>query len=231
MATYWGVDSATATTTMLQTYTLFDTITQQAGKAPDFWGRYVGGLYALTPGEAQFLHNRACKILIIYNGATPASVQDGYQQGVRDATNAITAAQGVGVPSGIWIYADIETSWSPTADWFRGWSDTMLTSVYGGAGGIYGNPHPVNAAHFNDPYCAAYASDPNMQGQGQRAAYVYSSEPEKADGCTTAPNAPAYAPLRPPCNSKVTVWQYAQGCFGGLVDEDLATEEGFAGMW
>jgi hypothetical protein len=231
MAVYWGVDSAASANSEVKGETLFDTIAQRAGRTPDFWGRYIGGKYALTPMEAQFLHNRNCKILVIYNGAldNSASVRGGFEEGVQDATKAITAAQAVGVAKATWIYADVEAGWSPTAEWFRGWSDTMLTSVYGGAGGVNGNPHPVNAAHFNEPYCKAYTSDPNMQGDVEQASHVYSSEPEP--GCTSAADAPAYAPMMPPCNSKVVVWQYAEGCFDGLVDEDLATDRGFASMW
>ncbi|HEX2714539.1 MAG TPA: glycoside hydrolase domain-containing protein [Candidatus Acidoferrales bacterium] len=225
------MDSADPVTQMVGSQALFDFIAENAGRAPDFWGRYIGGNYALVPMEAQFLHNRGCKILIIYNGThnSPASVQGGYQEGVLDATRAITAAQGLGVPGGTWIYADIEASWKPTPEWFKGWSDTMLTSVYGGAGGVYGNPHPANSANFNIPYCAAYTSDPNMQGDVDRAAHVYSSEPQP--GCTSAANAPAYVPMNPPCNPKTVIWQYAEGCFNGYVDEDLANDKGFSSMW
>jgi hypothetical protein len=231
MATFWGVDSATPSNNNVQGQTLFDFITQQAGQSPAFWGRYIGGNFALTAGEAQFLHDRNCKILVIYNGAhnNPNSVQGGFQEGVTDANKAIAAAQALGVPNGTWIYADIEAGWSPTADWFKGWSDTMFNSQYGGAGGVYCNPLPGNAAHFSDPYCDAFNNDPNMQGAGDSAALIYSCQHEP--GCSTAANAPTFNPAVPPCNPNAAIWQYAESCFQGLVDEDLANDVGFASMW
>jgi hypothetical protein len=228
MATFWGVDSATGANSIVGNQTLFDFVTQQCGQPPGFWGRYIGGLYPLTAAEAQFLHNKGCRILIIYNGAqnTVSSVQGAFPAGVNDANKAITAAQALGVPSGVWIYADVEASWKPTSGWFQGWSDTMFNSEFGGAGGVYGNPHRTNAANFNIPYCDAFNNDANMQGT---AAYVFSSEPEP--GCSTASGAPAFAPDMPPCNPNTVIWQYAEDCLDGRVDEDLATDAGLASMW
>ena len=231
MATHWGVDSARRANSQINGQTLFDRITQQAGQAPEFWGRYIGSSFSLSTSEVQFLHGKNCRILVIYNGAHDSltSVQGGFQEGVNDASRAISAAQTLGVAAGTWIYADIEAGWSPTGEWFKGWSDTMFHSQYGGAGGIYGNPLPSNAVHFNTPYCAAFNSDPNMQGTGGSAALIFSSEPEP--GCTSAAAAPTFAPSSPPCNPSAVIWQYAENCFGGLVDEDLADDTGFASTW
>src|SRR6266571_1028968 len=181
MTTFWGVDSAQPANSMVQNQTLFDFITEQCGQPPAFWGRYIGGRFALTAVEEKFLHDRGCRILV-----------------------------------GVWIYADVESGWTPTPEWFEGWSDTMLNSQFGGAGGIYGNPHKTNAANFNVPYCNAFNGDPNMRGTDQDAAYIFSSEPEP--GCTTAAQAPAFAPDMPPCNPNTVIWQYAENCFGGRVD-------------
>lgn len=231
MATHWGVDSANSANSSTGGQTLFDNITQLAGRAPEFWGRYIGSSFSLTATEAEFLHGKSCKILVIYNGAhnSPSSVQGGFTEGANDANRAITAAKAVGVPAKVWIYADIEAGWNPTAEWFQGWSDTMSSSQYGGAGGIYGDPIPANAAHFNTPYCAAFHSDPRMQGTGDSAALIFSSEPEP--GCTSAASAPTFAPASPPCNPNTVIWQYAENCFGGLVDQDLATDFGLTSMW
>jgi hypothetical protein len=229
MATHWGVDSANKANSQAHGQTLFDYIAQVAGQAPKFWGRYIGSSFSLDGSEAQFLHGKGCKILVIYNGAhnSPMSVQGGFNEGANDANRAISAAQTLGIPHGIWIYVDVESNWSPTSDWFRGWSDTMFHSRYGRAGGVYGNPLPANAAHFNTPYCRAFNSDPNMQGDA--AALIFSSEPEP--GCTSAAGAPTFAPASPPCNPNAVIWQYAENCFGGLFDEDLANDVGLASMW
>jgi hypothetical protein len=231
MAIYWGVDSATSSTDLIDGRTLFDIVIEAAGQPPAFWGRYIGELFALTPEEVDFLHANGCKILVIYNGATNtlASVQGGFHEGVNDANQAIGAARTLGVPSGVWIYADLEASWSPTSEWFQGWSDTMMASEYGGAGGVYTNCLPAHAANFNTPYCAAFNHDSNMQGMGPAAALVFSSEPEP--GCTSAASAPEFAPAGSPCNPNTVIWQYAENCLGGLFDEDLANDIGFASMW
>ena len=231
MATFWGVDSAQPANSMVQNQTLFDFITEQCGQAPAFWGRYIGGRFALTAEEEKFLHDKGCRILVVYNGTrnSPRSVQGGFAEGANDANKAIAAAQTLGIPGGVWIYADVESGWTPTPEWFEGWSDTMLNSQFGGAGGIYGNPHKTNAANFNVPYCNAFNGDPNMRGTDQDAAYIFSSEPEP--GCTTAAQAPEFAPDMPPCNPNTVIWQYAENCFGGRVDEDLANDAGFQSMW
>lgn len=231
MTTFWGVDSAQPANSMVQGQTLLDFITQQCGQAPTFGGRYIGGNFALTSLEVEFLHDKGCRILVIYNGArnSPASVQGGLAEGANDANKAIAAAQALGVPDGVWIYADVEAGWQPSSAWFQGWSDTMFNSQFGGAGGVYGNPHKTNAANFNVPYCDAFNNDSNMQGTDSNAAYIYSSEPEP--GCTAAANAPAFTPDMPPCNPNTVIWQYAENCFKGLVDQDLANDAGFASMW
>lgn len=231
MATFWGVDSAQPSNSMVESQTLFDFITQQCGQAPAFWGRYIGGRFALTAAEEKFLHGKGCRILLVYNGTrdSPGSVQGGFPEGANDANKAIAAAQALGVPGGVWIYADVESAWTPTPEWFQGWSDTMFDSQFGGAGGIYGNPHKANAANFNVPYCNAFHGDSNMQGTDEDAAYIFSSEPEP--GCTTAAEAPAFAPAMPPCNPHTVIWQYAENCFGGRVDQDLANDAGFRSMW
>ncbi len=219
MADHWGVDSYDAANSSVSGQTLFDYVTSQAGAAPSFWGRYIGGQASLTAAEVTFILNRGCLILPIYNGATSSSVSGGYSDGVTDANNAIAAAKALNVPGGTAIYADIEASWTPTSDWIRGWCDTMEASIYAGSGGFCGDTLEPS---FNTPYCDAWNADANVQDS-----YVYASEPEP--GCTSASGAPA----TPPCNASGTlVWQYAEVCFtGGYVDEDVANDNGFSLMW
>ncbi len=171
MATFWGVDSPTPANSNMRGLTLFDFTTQLAGQAPTFWGHYIGGHFALKANEAQPLYNRNCKILVIYKGAheIPTSVQGGFQEGVKDTNKAIVAAKALVVPGGTWIYVDIKADCSLTADWFKGWSDTMYNSQYNGAAGVYCNPLPENAVQFNDPYCDGLNNYPNLQGADGRA--------------------------------------------------------------
>lgn len=207
MSVYWGVDSsaaANATPPGLSGATVWAYVVTNFG-TPAFWGRYIGGSYALTPGEASFLHSNNCKILVIYNGTTPTSVSGTYQDGVNDANAAISAATTLSIPSGVCIFADIEASWSPTSEWIQGWSDTMFGSIYRGAGGIYGD---TGETTFDSPYCAAWNADEKMQ---TGPSFVYASEPEP--GCTTQSAAPTWGADAPSCNPTYTIaWQYAEGC-------------------
>src|SRR5437879_4553305 len=103
MTTFWGVDSAQPANSMVQNQTLFDFITEQCGQPPAFWGRYIGGRFALTAVEEKFLHDRGCRILVVYNGTrnSPRSVQGGFAEGANDANKAIAAAQTLGIPGGV----------------------------------------------------------------------------------------------------------------------------------
>ncbi|MGH2461754.1 MAG: glycoside hydrolase domain-containing protein [Chloroflexota bacterium] len=227
---YWGVDSAArANDTYPNTQsTVFDYVTLKAGESPLFWGRYIGGSFALNSDEVDYIHGKSCKILPIYNGATSGSVSGTYQDGQNDAKNAINAAQALGVPYGKVIFADIEASWSPSVAWIKGWSDTIFDSIYAGSGGFYANTSSSNP--FNGAYCAAYNGDSEMQIS---VGFIYADEPEP--GCTTAGGAPAWGPSAPPCNNgAVVAWQYAESCYmSGVVgvDEDLVNATGWYYLW
>ena len=225
MTTFWGVDSANPATAKFANELLFDYVRQLAGGMPAFWGRYIGGRYSLTPAEAGFLHSRGSRILVVYNGTinNPSSIQGGLAEGSADAQKAILAAQTLGIPANVCIFADIETGWLLTADWCRGWAIAVQQSGY--KAGFYGNPLQSNAHYFSEPYGFAYNSEPALVHS-----LVFSSEPEP--GCSTAGNAPAFAPSTPTCNPAGTVvWQYAENCFSGQVDQDLAIDAGLAAMW
>ena len=232
---YWGVASshaANSTVAVAGTPTLFDFVTQQV-RQPQFWGRYIGGSYQLAPEEAEFLFAKGCRILLIYNAALPGG---DYQRGAADAHQAINAAQALGVPSGVALYADIETHILTSPDWLRGWWETMSASVYANPGGFYCNPSSENAANFNDPYCQAITSPANRNADGSLRfnPLLFSSAPR--EGCSF--DRTSYAPLEPACApGSAVIWQYALGCFQdivpprGLCDMDLANERGYASLW
>lgn len=225
MTTFWGVDSANPATGKVGKALLYDYVTQLAGSVPAFWGRYIGGRYSLTPGEASFLHSRGCRILLVYNGThnNTSSIQGGSAEGTADAQKAIVAAQQLAIPANICLYADIETGWPVTPDWLKGWAIAVSQSGY--KAGFYGNPLQSNALCFNNPYCSAYSLELSLADS-----LIFSSEPEP--GCSTAGNAPSFAPSAPSCNAAGTViWQYAENCFSGQVDQNLAIDAGFAAMW
>jgi hypothetical protein len=100
----FGVDScAPATGTVPSggtSVTFYDWVKSQAGAAPTFWGRYlVDPTCNLTASEVNYLLGKGCYILVIYGGATATSVLK--TDGVSDANAAISAANTLGVPSGV----------------------------------------------------------------------------------------------------------------------------------
>jgi glycoside hydrolase-like protein len=250
-ATFWGVDSAAAANSgpVGSHTTLYDAVVSPAGagRTPAFWGRYIGHpttRFNLTPGEADFLLGRDCRIVLIYGGTTSATVGT-YQQGVDHATTAINylASNSLAVPEddSVWIYCDTEyPSMSPTADFFRGWSDTMFSSSYGGAGGVYGNTSVIAAPQFNTPYCKAYAADSNMR-EVNATALLWANQPNQCAGAschppTLAGSPPGFSIVNvPPCGAPTVIYQYAINLtIAGMrdaVDFDLANDVGFASMW
>lgn len=243
--TYWGVDSASSTTSKVGVKghpTLFEFVTDKMGQMPDFWGRYVGGSFGLTKEEASYIHTKSdgqTRILVVYNGAhnSKASVGGGFAAGQKDALKAIARAKKVGVPADVWIYGDIEPGWHCAADWFRGWWDTMRQSQYGGMGGIYENPLKWNAKNFSDPYTKAYKGDSPFifQDSPGLGRYLWSQQPQKAKKGPGEIDF-GFAPAEPPGMAGMTVlWQYAIDCkLGtkhGLIDMNLADQRGYNSMW
>lgn len=241
MNTYWGVVSTRPANAALATIggqpILFDFVTQQVS-LPQFWGRYIAGKAQgdlLTAGEADFLLNNNCRILLVHYGINPGG---DYQAGVQDATNAISAAQNLGVPTGITIYGDIETGVATNTDWFFGWWETMSASVYANCGGFYCNPSAGNATNFATPYCAAINDPRNLNPDGSLRFNppLFASAPRPTAGCNF--DLSYYQPDEPACvPGAAVIWQYAEQCNKnssfpeGLWDQDLATDTGYATMW
>lgn len=116
----WGVDSLDVVD-----QSFFDAVKQAGIAPPAFWGRYIGKTGNLTSGEVALLHRNNCKVLVIYRDTTLGQLKS-KARAIEQAKAAIKAAQNLGVPNGVWIYADTEfPSQSPTAEWFAGWFETL----------------------------------------------------------------------------------------------------------
>lgn len=157
----WGVDSQKRAnlpvTWNSQPMTFFDYVVERIGRAPDFWGRFIGsgaGAHAdnrFDGNEVQFLHDRDCRVGLIYNGHRMLPAQrvpygpnrrrhlHGSDNGRWTAKNAISHANRLNppAPTGTRIYADIE-DWNVDWDWIHGWQEIMRGSRFAGEGGLYG---------------------------------------------------------------------------------------------
>lgn len=223
---YWGVDTCAPAT-----QSLLDTIEQQAGGIPFFWGRYLTNNNvcpngALTPTEVSFLHQKGIKILLIVND-WPLSQLGSYTQGQQAANHCIAVAKnnvnGVQVPQygGYAIFLDIE-GFNPSYDWFQGFADAFASAPY--IGGIYGNQD-----NFGSNLCLALNGDPHQGIPGDNNVlnlYIWGNQP--ITGWTTYPNQPNFNPHSLPCRS-IAVWQYALSNSTHPYDEDLAQAMTF--MW
>jgi hypothetical protein len=243
---YWGVDSynpASAKMGVKGYPTLFQYVCDQAGRVPDFWGRYITGKgEKLSAKEAEFIFNAsggATRILPIYNQAHPSatSLKGGEKEGVNDASKAIAAADALGIPAGVFLWCDIEPGWGTAAGWYRGWWKRMLDSQYGGMGGIYENPLPWNASFFSKPYLTALKGGSPWVAQDPpaKARYLWSQQPCKVN--ISPKVVPEFKPAQPEGVRGVTVlWQYAIDCLKtggkwGNADFNLADETGYGTMW
>ncbi len=243
-------------TTTVKYDTLYDAVVSSggAGKKPEFWGRYIGPKSGnLFQPEVDFLHrpDHNCRVLLIYrdtysyrdpstgNITSVSTYADGAFHAMQ-AINYITATPhpsfrnlnypGLTVPGGkrVWIYLDTEIGPVPVLpkEFFQGWSDTMAGSIYGGAGGVYGNTSVAQAAVFSQQYCNAYSQDPLMRKGGAPALLWTNQRLQcQAAGCVApsgfpgsgtqywAQNPPGFdQAVIPPCSPPippVVIYQYA----------------------
>jgi hypothetical protein len=217
-AVFWGVDSLAVVD-----QAFFDAVKTKVG-VPAFWGRYIGRRGNLTKGEAGLLHRNKCKVLVIFRDTSSGQLLS-KARGAEQAKSAITFAQGLGVPKGVWIYADTEfPAESPTAEWFAGWFETLQRSSYGA--GVYGDTSPEAESEFGTAFCHAYTHVPTPA-----KAYVFTNQPDVVCNFTYR----NFSPARLPCSPPTVIHQYAINCTvptaGRQVDLDLANAAGFARMW
>jgi len=120
---------------------------------PDFWGRYIS--YTKRDDHTDWLNERECEyifkrdiaILLIFNQFISSQV-DTYEQGTLCARNAITAAQSLKVPGGVYIFCNIDSGFNASPSWIIGWLEIISKSQYGC--GIY------MASDVSDAYLEAY---------------------------------------------------------------------------
>src|SRR5690554_4350592 len=108
----WGIDSASRATEEL-----YHCVKNNYGN-PDIWGRYLNTIENVSDGltreEINFLKNKGIKILPIYNNFREAV---GIQAGRIAAQNAIFHAQRLGIPEGVFIFANVERFFEVDSEW------------------------------------------------------------------------------------------------------------------
>ncbi|MFC0559302.1 glycoside hydrolase domain-containing protein [Halalkalibacter alkalisediminis] len=191
----WGVDSAAAVTD-----DLYQCVVENLGQ-PDFWGRYLSTIPNVSEGltleEVRRIHDRGMKIMPIYNNFREAV---GARAGAVAARNAIFKARQLGIPEGVFLFANVERFFVVDADWIIAWVEAMYNSPY--RPGIYADP---DEGPFNAAYCQASEASNLVREQ----AVIWSAEPEP--GTTPKRRAPKrFNPSRPDCEANVWAWQYGR---------------------
>jgi hypothetical protein len=211
----WGVDSAARVTS-----DLYSCVVKNFGK-PRYWGRYLTTIPdvsdGLTQQEVRYLHSNNVKIVPIYNNFNAAV---GYRSGRVTAINATYQARKLGVPTGTFIFANIEKFFDVDESWIRGWVDAMIPSGF--RPGIYADP---STTKFNRAYCTAVSTEAKVGEQ----VVIWSQEP--TPGVTKKANAPAYKPVTPPCIANVWAWQYGENAEECPIDTNLMEPRLFQALW
>lgn len=211
----WGVDSASKVTNEL-----YSCVVDNYGK-PAYWGRYLTTIPNVSDGlsqqEISFIHQKGVRILTIYNDFKAAT---GYRNGRVVANNAIFHARSLGVPTGKFLFANVEKFFDVDEGWIRGWVDALYPSGY--RPGIYADP---STKAFNDAYCAAVKNNAKVSEQ----TVIWSQEP--TPGATTKADAPAFRPAKPPCDANVWAWQYGENAEACPIDTNLMDTRLFQGLW
>lgn len=243
--------------------TMFEVVSEELAM-PEFWGRYLFpskdkklGVTSLDAKEVSFIRAASdgkCKILLIANfgpnqfhDANPARAR---QKGRNCALGAIAKCNALKVPTGVWVYVDIEQNFTCSTNFFLGWFDEMQKAGRG-RGGCYADPLQFP---FSSPYRAALRATLNpvlkainpdppafLPDPPSSARLLWSISPNvfhkvEVDSNRFLPG--AFGPSRLLFAPAQTVlWQYGADCrvlkgnTSFVVDLNIATAQGFNSMW
>jgi len=203
-------------------------VTQAIGK-PAFWGRYLTG-YTFDNDEVRLLSGAGIRLLPIYQGTTqhPGNLSGKVADGTADATAALEAAEACGVPSGagVCLYADIEGSYTVSADWLSGWvagiqKGQFIPGVYCGSDKTGFTQAYTKISHDDRVSMILWSNSPSYDIANHWSVAgmptTMSATPISAGGGLHVPD----------------LWQYALpvGDDSQQVDLDVCTQRAYAAMW
>lgn len=163
--------------------------------APQFVGRYLIYSSELSTSEARYIHQQGLSILLLDDP------NRAFTSGSTDAHQAITQATALGVPQGVAIFRDVETSDPVSSTYIAAYVAAFAGSGYVAA--FYENP--INGS-FAGAYCSLATSDP----AAVRGVLLYSSEPEHTGSDPHRAARPHFGPNVPACVNHTVAWQYLE---------------------
>jgi hypothetical protein len=187
---WWGID----TVSNVQSGNIIAQTKADLG-APQFVGRYLIYSSELSSTEAHYIHQQGVSILLIDDPSRT------FTSGSTEADQAIAQAKALGVPHGVAIFRDVETSDPISATYIQTYVAAFAGSGY--VAGFYENP--INGA-FAGAYCSLESSNP----PAVRGVLLYSSEPEHTGSNPRRSARPHYGPNVPGCVNHTAAWQYLE---------------------
>lgn len=184
---WWGID----TVDNVQTGNLIAQTRSELG-APRFVGRYLIYSSEISSGEAHYIHQQGVSILLIDDP------NRAFTSGTTDAQQALAQAKSLGVPQGVAIFRDVETSDPISSTYIAAYVAAFAGSAY--VPGFYENP--INGS-FSGAYCSLAPS-------AVKGALLYSSEPERTGSNPRRSARPHFGPNVPGCANHTAAWQYLE---------------------
>ena len=215
---YFGVDSKIQSDDLLQNnIDMFEWILRNKIH-PNFYGRYITGLDALTKEEISFLHSKGCKICPIYSVSCKKEREI---EGIKIAEGIEGIVFDLGIPKQTVIFLEIEDGEDITTDFMRGFVTAMIK--FGYTPGFKTN---TDARYGFD---RAFSRGLQTDGDAFSKCLIWAVAPtiKEYDGMTTTHliHPDEWKPFAPSGVSReqIAIWTYGKNCHPIADDNEKQT--------
>ena len=215
---YFGVDSKIPATDLLQNnLNMFEWVSRNK-VYPIFWGRYITGENSLTQEEAEFFHNKKCKIALIGTSPEPKISEE---DGRKFATKVLSIVSKLNIPSKTVIFLEFDDNEALSKNYMRGYAIELLVKGY--IPGFKANTDSVCC--FNREFCRGLQKEPLLFQQCPiwAVAPTLDEYNEATDSHILHPN--YWKPYAPSgiTRNEIAIWQYGKNCHRIFDDNDIET--------
>lgn len=206
----FGVDTDTASDTVLQNGLSKLHWICRNQRLPHFWGRHINGEEALTLDEISYIHSLCCRIAVMYSHSDPTNM-DSYDQGAADAKDAIAICKNLHISTGKAIFMQVDKLSNITNDYMLSYAKTLLENDY--IPGFYANTDAFY--DFSHQFARGYQAEPEVFEQ----CLIWATAPNLPEfyqtGDTHIPIPDYWGPYCPSCFTadKISIWQYGEDCY------------------
>lgn len=185
---------------------------------PNFYGRYLSGENCLTKEEIKFLHNKGCKIALIY-------AEDGEKQteeyGMKLAKKIGSRALELDIPEGVAIFLEIDENTPVNYDFMKGFAKYLMIEGY--TPGFKANTDAKYA--FDREFSRGMQSSRDMFSK----CLIWATSPtvKEYNGITTSHliHPDNWKPFAPSgiTRKEIAIWQYGVDCHPIENDMEVVT--------